>query len=86
MRLLVYLKDLINERMIQMKEFNFKLSGMTCDGCENRVKNALKNIENVIEVEADHNTGSVTLKFNEQMDKELIKETVQDIGFEYLGK
>ncbi|MCI8347658.1 MAG: heavy-metal-associated domain-containing protein [Bacilli bacterium] len=69
-----------------MKEFNFKILGMTCDGCENRVKNALKNIENVMEVKADHNTGIVTLKFNEQINIELVKETVEDIGFEYLGE
>ena len=69
-----------------MKEFNFKLSGMVCDGCEKRVKNALKNIENGVEVEADHNTGSVTLKYNDKIDVELVKETIEDIGFEYLGE
>ena len=69
-----------------MKEFNFKISGMTCEGCENRDKNALKNIENVIEVEADYKTGNVTLKFNERINIELVKETVEDIGFEYLGE
>ena len=69
-----------------MKEFNFKQTGMVCDGCEKRVKNALKNIENVVEVEADHNTGSVTLKYNDKIDVELVKETIEDIGFEYLGE
>jgi len=67
-----------------MKEFSFKVAGMVCEGCEKRVKNALKNIEDVVEIEADYNTGSVTLKYNDKIDVELVKETIEDIGFDYL--
>ena len=86
MKLLAYLKNLINERMIKMIEFNLKIGGMTCGGCENRVKNTLKNIEGVVEVLADYTTGIVTLKANENIDRKLIEETIEDIGFEYLGE
>ena len=42
-----------------MKETNLIVNGMMCGGCENRVKNAIKNIKGVENVTADHNTGKV---------------------------
>ncbi len=65
-----------------MKETNLIINGMMCEGCENRVKNAIKNIEGVENVTADHNTGKVTVISNNQVSKEIIKETLEDIGYE----
>ncbi len=65
-----------------MKETILIINGMMCGGCENRVKNAIKNIEGVENVTADHNTGKVTVISNNQVSKEIIKETLQDIGYE----
>ncbi len=55
---------------------------MMCEGCENRVKNAIKNIEGVENVTANHTTGKVTVISNNQVSKETIKETLEDIGYE----
>ena len=65
-----------------MNEINLKVNGMMCEGCENRVKNSLKNIEGVKEVTADHNTGNVTVNANNEVSRELIIETIEDIGYE----
>ncbi len=65
-----------------MKEIILIVNGMMCGGCENRVKNAVKNIEGVENVTADHTTGKVTVISNNQVSKEIIKETLQDIGYE----
>ncbi len=65
-----------------MKETILIVNGMMCGGCENRVKNAIKNMEGVENVTADHNTGKVTVVSNNQVSKEMIKETLQDIGYE----
>lgn len=65
-----------------MNEIILKVNGMMCEGCENRVKNSLKNIEGVKEVTADHNTGNVTVNANDEVSKELIIETIEDIGYE----
>jgi len=65
-----------------MKETILIVNGMMCEGCENRVKNAVKNIEGVENVTANHNTGKVTVISNNQVSKEIIKETLQDIGYE----
>lgn len=67
-----------------MKETIIKIKGMVCEGCENRVKNALKLINTVEEVTADHKTGTVKIISKEQIQKELLKEAIEDLGFEYV--
>ena len=44
-----------------MKETIIKVEGMICYGCENRVQNALKTIEGVEKVIANHTNGTVTV-------------------------
>lgn len=65
-----------------MKETIINVKGMVCNGCENRVKNAIKNINGVENVVADHNTGKVTVTSNDDVLESVIKEKIEDIGFE----
>ena len=65
-----------------MKEINLIVNGMMCGGCENRVKNAIKNIEGVENVTADHNTGKVIVISDNEVSEEIIKEALEDIGYE----
>ena len=65
-----------------MSEINLKVKGMMCGGCENRVKNALENIEGVEKAIANHSTGNVNVVFNDTTTKEVIEETIEDIGYE----
>ncbi len=65
-----------------MKEIKLKINGMMCVGCENRVKSAVSLIEGVEKVEADHNTGIVTVTSKGDVDISKIKEKIIDIGYE----
>ena len=65
-----------------MKELKLKINGMVCGGCENRVKSALSSIDGVESVDANHNTGIVTVNSKEGLDIEKIKEKIIDIGYE----
>ena len=65
-----------------MKEIILIVNGMVCNGCENRVKNAIKSINGVENVVADHNTGKVTVTSNDDVLESVIKEKIEDIGFE----
>ena len=65
-----------------MKETQLKINGMMCEGCENRVKLAVSLIEGVEKVDADHNTGIVTVTSKEDLDISKIKEKIIDIGYE----
>ena len=65
-----------------MKETVIKVNGMVCGGCENRVKNALKTIEGIEDVVADHEKGIVTVTSKEEVSINTMKEKIEDIGFE----
>lgn len=67
-----------------MKETTLKVNGMVCGGCENRVQNALKTIDGIQEVTADHNTGIVKVTSSEEVSKAQMEEKVEDIGFEVI--
>ena len=65
-----------------MKETIIKVEGMVCNGCENRVQNALKNINGVESVVADHTTGTVKITSKNEVAESDMKEKIKDIGFE----
>ena len=65
-----------------MKEIKIKVEGMVCEGCENRVKNALSTIEGIETIEANHKIGEVTVFAKEEISKSMLEEKIEDIGFE----
>ena len=64
-----------------MKEITIKVEGMVCNGCENRVQNALKNIDGVKEVIANHTNGTVIVTACNEVKENILKEKIEDIGF-----
>lgn len=69
-----------------MKEITLKVTGMMCGGCENRVKSAVGNIDGVENVTADHTTGKVVITSNDNVTEEVIREALEDIGYEVVGE
>ena len=65
-----------------MKELELKVEGMMCSGCENRVQNALKNIEGVTDAKADHTSKSVKVIVEKEGLEDSIKECIDDLGYE----
>ena len=65
-----------------MNELIFNIEGMMCNGCENRVQNALQTIEGVEKVVANHVDGTVTVTLNNDIDEAIIKEKLEDLGYE----
>lgn len=72
--------------MEKNNKIEIKISGMSCTGCENRVENVLKNIENVESVNANYNTGIVEIETNDikNLNIDVIKETLEDLGYDIL--
>lgn len=72
--------------MEKNNKIEIKISGMSCTGCENRVENVLKNIENVESVNANYNTGIVEIETNDikNLDIDVIKEILEDLGYDIL--
>lgn len=65
-----------------MKEIVLKVEGMMCGGCENRVKNALNEIEGIENVEANHKEGLVKITINKEISEDMLKERIEDLGYE----
>lgn len=65
-----------------MKETIIKVNGMVCNGCENRVQNALKTIEGIENVVANHINGTVIVTSKDEVSESIMKEKIEDIGFE----
>ncbi len=67
-----------------MKEIIIKVEGMVCEGCENRVQNAVKTIKGVKKVVANHKNGTVTMIAKDETDEKEITEKIESIGFEVI--
>lgn len=63
-------------------EIKLNVEGMMCSGCENRVQNSLKTIEGVTDVLASHTNKTVTVTTNGNVDKAVLKEAIEDLGYE----
>lgn len=65
-----------------MKEVVIKVEGMMCSGCENRVQNALKEVEGVENVVANHEEGTVKVTLASDIDVTVLNEIIEDLGFD----
>lgn len=71
-------------RLMSIKNYKLKVKGMMCMGCENRVKNALENIDGISNVKANHKDGTVEFDTQDDTLINVIKETINDLGFKVL--
>lgn len=65
-----------------MKEMIIKVTGMMCTGCENRVQNAIRLLAGVEEVVANHKDGTIKVVAGENATFEMLKEAIEDLGFD----
>lgn len=68
-----------------MKEINVKVVGMMCEGCENVVKNTLKNIAGVNEVLASYKDGFVKVIGDENLSSKDIVDAIENVGYEVVN-
>lgn len=60
-----------------MKKITLEISGMKCQGCVNTVKNLLKNVDGVIEVNVDLNQNKAEVHANESINQEKLTDTIE---------
>lgn len=69
--------------MTTNKSVNFKVNGMHCGGCANKIKKGIEglNIESAVDVNVE--SGKVNIKFNsEQSTMAVLKDTITKAGFQ----
>ncbi len=66
-----------------MEQVNFSVSGMSCTGCEKRIERALKDLDGVRHVNADHQASAVTVMLDEaQTDEATVRGRIRQVGYE----
>ena len=64
-----------------MRKIVLDVERMECQGCANRINNVVKNIDCVKNVVANFETGIVEIEAEDNVNEDLIKEKICDLGF-----
>lgn len=64
-----------------MREIIYKVEGMECTGCENRIQRAVINMNGVKEVKADYKEKTVKIIADNEADESKLREKIEDMGF-----
>ncbi|MFB6127558.1 MAG: heavy-metal-associated domain-containing protein [Halolamina sp.] len=65
-----------------MERKSISVAGMSCDGCEQNVTNALKIIEDMNRVEADHETDTVEIVAGDSVTDDDVRAAIERAGYE----
>lgn len=65
-----------------MEKTKINVKGMVCQGCENRVCNALQSVEGVEKVSASFKKEEVIIKSKNEINRELVKQKIEKLGFQ----
>ncbi|MGI5375596.1 heavy-metal-associated domain-containing protein [Streptomyces sp. CA-251387] len=64
----------------------YKVSGMSCGHCEGAVSGEISELPGVSSVKAVASTGEVTVVSAAPLDEEAVRASVDEAGFELVGK
>jgi len=65
-----------------MERKTLSVTGMSCNGCEQNVENALQNVEGVSRVDADHEGDTVEVVAENDVANEDIEAAIEDAGYD----
>lgn len=63
-----------------MKKIELKISGMSCEHCEMRVRKALEGVEGVKSAKVAHKKGVAVIETEDNVTKESLVKAVNDTG------
>lgn len=67
--------------MVDEKTIN--VEGMTCTGCEDSIQRALGRLEGVVDAKADHEAGTVAVRFDaDVVGNDDLEERIRAAGYE----
>lgn len=56
---------------------------MMCSHCEKKIRESLSTIENIVNVDIDMTKKKVTITYKNELDKNKIKQLINDRGYSY---
>ena len=67
---------------IKLRKRKLKIDGMTCSGCEQKIKGALEELKGVQNVDADYKTGKLILEYDiVETALKNIEPFIEDLGY-----
>lgn len=71
-----------NSKLVELQELELRVTGMTCSGCENTIKNGLGKMDGIVEVKASHENNKVSIKLEKnKLSREEIIQQIETIGY-----
>ena len=65
-----------------MQQIEFRLTGMSCRGCEQRLEKALARVEGVVRSAADHRAGQVRVVFDRtRTSEQAVRSRIEQAGY-----
>lgn len=68
-----------------MARIEFKVEGMSCGHCRMAVETALKTLDGVSDVNVDLDSGIVTVEYENDGDREKLKNAITEAGYTVVG-
>lgn len=66
-----------------MQQIEFRVSGMSCSACEQRIEKALARVDGIVRSAADHQAGGVRVVFDPtRTSKEAVRSCIEQAGYE----
>lgn len=65
-----------------MNRKTLSVTGMACNGCEQNIETALKNLANVTRVDADHTADTVEVVVSDDVTDESLHEAIEQAGYD----
>lgn len=69
-------------QLTHMKREALSVTGMSCNGCEQTVENALRTISGVTRAEADHETDTVEVVIEDDVTDEDLNDAIENAGYD----
>lgn len=70
-----------NRKEIQKMKKTIEVEGMMCHNCENHVKKALSAIDGVVSVEANHETDTVVVELEKEVEEKVLFDAISEEGY-----
>jgi len=71
----------VSTKVITTK-LQLKVDGMTCDGCEMTIKKGLEKLDGIIEVKADHESGTAIITVDTtKIDRSKVVALIEELGY-----
>jgi len=68
-----------------MERKTISVSGMSCNGCKQKLESALQNLDGVSRVDADHEAGTVDVTLEDRVPNDDVNAAIEQAGYDVVA-